>query len=89
MSETMTIRLEDSVFEKLEQLAKVTTRTRSFLAAQAITDFVKTQEWQLAEIEQGIKEADAGDLIMHETVENRWKEKYAKFLDNPSNEESR
>jgi RHH-type transcriptional regulator, rel operon repressor / antitoxin RelB len=88
MSETMTVRLEDSVFEKLEQLAKVTTRTRSFLAAQAISEFVKTQEWQLAEIEHGIKEADAGELVSHEEIVDYWKQKYAHALDKKSQKKS-
>ena len=84
MSETMTVRLEDTVFDKLGRLAEVTERTKSFLAAQAITEYVKVQEWQLREIEQGIKEADAGDLISQEEVEALWEKRHARSLDKES-----
>ena len=36
MSATMTIRLDDDVKDKLEQLAEATHRSRSYLAAEAI-----------------------------------------------------
>ena len=62
MSTTMTIRLEDEVRDRLERLAEATQRSKSFLAAEAIRSFVEDNEWQIAEIQAGLKEADAGDF---------------------------
>jgi RHH-type rel operon transcriptional repressor/antitoxin RelB len=60
MSTTMTIRLEDDMKDRLARLADSTQRSKSFLAAEAIRDYVETNEWQLAEIEAALREADAG-----------------------------
>ncbi|MNW11020.1 hypothetical protein D3C71_2083710 [compost metagenome] len=38
------------------------------MAAQAIEDFVSREEWQLAEIEAGIAEADRGEFASDEDV---------------------
>jgi RHH-type rel operon transcriptional repressor/antitoxin RelB len=62
MSTTMTIRLDDDVKERLDVLAGATRRSKSFLAAEAIKAYVENNEWQIAEIEVALKEADAGDF---------------------------
>ena len=62
MSTTMTIRLEQELKQRLDRLAEVTQRSKSFLAAEALRDFVELNEWQLREIKDAIKEADDGDF---------------------------
>lgn len=62
MSTTMTVRIEPDVKERLDALADATQRTRSFLAAEAIREYVETNEWQLREIQNGVAEAEAGDF---------------------------
>ena len=69
MSTTMTIRLDDDVKDRLESLASATKRSRSFLAAEALRAFVASNEWQIAEIQSALKEADAGDFASDEDVE--------------------
>jgi predicted transcriptional regulator len=78
MTSTVTIRLEESTKIKLEKLAESTHRTRSFLAAEAIKAFVENNEWQIAEIQQAIAEADAGEFATQaevEAVSNKWRTK--------------
>ncbi|MDH3402140.1 MAG: CopG family ribbon-helix-helix protein [Acidobacteriota bacterium] len=65
---TMTVRLPQEVKDRLDRLAGATARSRSWLAADAITEYVADQEWQLAEIEQGVRDADAGDFASPEEV---------------------
>ncbi len=60
MSTTMTIRLEPDLKKRLDQLAAVTRRSRSFLAAEAVRDFIELNEWQIQEIKDALKEADNG-----------------------------
>ena len=62
MSTTMTVRLDDDVKERLDRLAASTQRSKSFLAAEAIREFVETNEWQISEIRAALAEADAGDF---------------------------
>jgi RHH-type rel operon transcriptional repressor/antitoxin RelB len=62
MSTTLTIRLESDLKDRLDDLANVTKRSKSFLAAEAIQEFVALNEWQLQEIKTALAEADAGDF---------------------------
>ncbi len=69
MSTTMTIRLEDDVKDRLDQLAQATHRSKSFLASEAIRAFVETNEWQIGEIKAALNEADAGDFASEQDVQ--------------------
>jgi len=62
MYTTVTVRLEDDIKDRLDRLASSTQRSKSFLAAEAIRAFVENNEWQIAETEAAIREADAGDF---------------------------
>jgi predicted transcriptional regulator len=62
MSTTMTIRLEDEVKDRLDQLAEATQRSRSYLAAEAVRTYLDSNAWQIGEIQAALKEADAGDF---------------------------
>ncbi len=68
MSTTMKIRLEPGLKYRLEQLARITGRSKSYLAAEAIREFIELNEWQLREIEQAVKEADNGDFAGEQAV---------------------
>lgn len=65
-----TVRLPDEVANKLEQLAEKLDRSRSYMAARAIEDFVAREEWQLAEIEAGLAEADRGEFGTQDDLAN-------------------
>lgn len=76
MSTTMTVRLEDDVKDRLERLADSTHRSKSYLAAEAIREYVANNEWQIAEIQAALQEADAGDVATDEevaAVARKWK----------------
>lgn len=62
MSTTMTVRLEDEVKDRLDVLAASTHRSKSFLAAEAIKEYVENNEWQIGEIHASLAEADAGEF---------------------------
>ena len=76
MSTTMTIRLEDDVKERLDRLAESTNRSKSFLAAEAVREFVDINEWQVAEVRAALKEAEAGEFATDAQVAaiaEKWK----------------
>ena len=76
MSTTMTVRLEDDVKKRLDRLAGVTERSKSFLAAEAIRTYVENNEWQLAEIRAALNEEDAEDFATDKDVAKfakKWK----------------
>ncbi len=62
MTAAFTVRVKDETASKLDQLAAKLDRSRSYMAAEAIEAFVEQQEWQLAEIEAGLAEADRGEF---------------------------
>lgn len=65
---TMTIRLEPDLKSRLDKLAAATHRSKSFLAAEAVREFIELNEWQIREIETAVREADAGDFASDEEV---------------------
>ncbi len=76
MTTTMTIRLDDEVKDRLEVLADSTQRSKSFLAAEAIRVYVENNEWQIAQIQEALVEAAAGDFASDKEVAalaKKWK----------------
>ena len=74
-STTMTIRLEPELKSRLDKLAAATHRSKSFLASEAVREFIELNEWQIQEIKAAIKEADEGEFASPEeatTLLNKW-----------------
>jgi RHH-type rel operon transcriptional repressor/antitoxin RelB len=69
MSEVMTIRVDRRTKSRLEKLAKAMDRTKSYVAAEAIRAYIDLNEWQIAEIKAGLKEANAGDFAAADEVQ--------------------
>ena len=63
---SMSMRLPTALANQLAALADATGRTKSFLAIQAIQDFVEREAWQVAEVKKGLAEADSGDFATEE-----------------------
>lgn len=61
-STILTLRLDQNLRNRLDKLAKSTKRSRSFLAAEAIRDYVALNDWQIEEIQKGIAEANRGEF---------------------------
>ena len=50
-TETFSVRLDRTAKTRLQRLAKSTGRSRAYLAAEAIHEYLDVNEWQLAGIE--------------------------------------
>lgn len=61
----ISIRMAGDLADRLNDLAKATDRSRSYLVALAIEEFVATQEWQVQAIKEGIDDAKAGRVADH------------------------
>jgi predicted transcriptional regulator len=66
--QTISFRLETDKVAALDALAGSMDRDRTYLLSEAIQAYLETQQWQLQEIEAGIAEADAGDVVEHSKV---------------------
>ena len=67
-AKTINVRLPEALYEQIEALAKATARTKSFLAIDALTHYVQSESWQIHDIHEGIKEADAGEFATDKQV---------------------
>ncbi|MBM3761601.1 MAG: ribbon-helix-helix protein, CopG family [Acidobacteria bacterium] len=81
-TETLTIRIDSETKQKLDRLAQQTSRTKSFLAAEAITEFVNMQSWQIGQVLIGIADCDSGRVVPHEQVE-QWMKRWGKKKELP------
>jgi RHH-type rel operon transcriptional repressor/antitoxin RelB len=77
-TKVVTLRLDTALEKKLGKLARSTNRSRSFLAAEAIREYVATNEWQIEEIGKALNEADRGDFAGDREVQRvmkKWTKK--------------
>ena len=74
---TINVRLPKALYKQIEELATATARTKSFLAVDALTQYVQNESWQIRDIHEGIKEADAGEFATEKQV----KAVFAKYGD--------
>ena len=72
---TITTRIPKSLRADLEALAKVTGRNRNNLTEEALRRFIDVERWQIALIEDRVRQADAGNFASDAEVERV----YAKF----------
>ncbi|QUE93012.1 hypothetical protein PkoCFBP13504_14255 [Pseudomonas koreensis] len=64
----MSLRIPDEIADTLANLAKATGRTKSYLAVDALREYLAREAWQIEEIQKALKEADAGDFASDEEV---------------------
>ena len=64
----VSVRLPDELNDQVTKVAMALDRPRSRVIEQAVRDYVATQQWQLAAIDEGIRAADAGAVAAHEDV---------------------
>lgn len=69
---TLSVRVSPKMRDQLEELSDATGRTKSFLAAEAIKNYLETQTWQINAIKKAVKKANKKDtkLIDHNKVVN-------------------
>ncbi|WP_077045885.1 CopG family ribbon-helix-helix protein [Pseudomonas sp. KK4] len=64
----MSLRVPDDIANTLANLSKATGRSKSFLAVDALREYLAREAWQIEEIQKALKEADAGDFATQEEV---------------------
>ena len=65
-STLVSTRVPSELAKRLEDLAREMHRSKSYLAAQAIEEFVGLQEWHVQAIKDGIAAVERGDVVSHE-----------------------
>jgi predicted transcriptional regulator len=70
-SETVTVRLDPETKARLEYLATETRRSKSFLAGEAIADYVERELAIVEGIKRGMADIEAGRTVPHEEAMRR------------------
>ncbi|TAK80400.1 MAG: ribbon-helix-helix protein, CopG family [Betaproteobacteria bacterium] len=81
MSEPVTLRLDRATRRRLDRLAKATERSRAALAADAVRQYLDLNEWQIAAIQAGVREANRGRLTDHGKLKAKWEKRLAGAVD--------
>ena len=72
----VTVRLEPDLRERLDRLAKAQRRSRSYVATEAIREYVRVNEWQILETQKALAEAERGEFASPEDLRrvlNKWR----------------
>ena len=90
MATTFSIRIDEETKERLERLAKSTSRSKSYLVSAAIREYIDINEWQIREIKEAIQEADrpGAKFIDHERVKAKWEGRRAHPVDRKGRQKS-
>ena len=70
-STTLTVRVSPALKDELDRLATLTRRTKSFLAGEAIADYVARELAIVEGIERGLEDLRAGCVVTHEEAMRR------------------
>jgi predicted transcriptional regulator len=62
------LQIDETTASRLGQLAKQRQLSAEEIAALAIEEYVSREEWQVAEIEAALREAEAGDFASEEDI---------------------
>lgn len=68
MSAAFTVRLDETTLGALDQLAEKTERSRNWIVAKAIEEYIALNAWQVGKIEAGIAAADQSDFASDEEI---------------------
>jgi len=74
-SSVLTLRLDPKTKNQLDRLSRAISRSRSFVAAEAIREYVTLNAWQIEETAKAVTEADRGDFATEAEVRRtlkRW-----------------
>lgn len=67
-SAVMSLRLKPELGSRIEKLASAVDRPKNWIVEQALEEYLDRESWQVAQVKQGIAEADAGDFASEAKV---------------------
>jgi predicted transcriptional regulator len=70
--QTITFRADSIRINALDRLARYRDCSRSYLLNEALEQFLSIRDYHREQIEKGLEEARAGELVDYETVRADW-----------------
>ena len=81
MEQVLTIKLDDHTSSRLAEIAQSIASTEASIAAVAIEEYVNNFDWQVQAIYEGLRDADAEDVMTHDEIRRYWESRIADTLD--------
>ncbi len=70
-STVLSVRVSNTTKKRLAKIAETMQRSQSYVAAEAIEEYLAIQEWQIAGIERALASLERGEGVSHQDVK-RW-----------------
>jgi len=67
-----TIRMEDTMLDRVDSMAKSVNRSRTWVINQAVERFLSYEEWFIQEVQAGVNEVANGEIAPQGKVEGRF-----------------
>jgi len=67
-SMTLSIHLTEDRRQRIDALASATGQSHDQLVLEALDRYLAEQEWHIAQLDEGLREADADEVVPHEQV---------------------
>ena len=74
--QTVSFRIDEAKKSRIELLASIQDRDRSYIINEALDTYLDLMDWQLEHVEEGVRQADAEDFADEgevATAFDRWK----------------
>lgn len=66
--ETVSFKIESTKRAELDQIAEMMARDRSHVIREAIDSYLELQNWQAEHLREGLRQAEAGQVVEHVKV---------------------
>lgn len=66
--QTVSFRIDENKKSRIDELASVRDRDRSYIINEALDSYLDLMDWQLEQIKEGLRQADAGEFATDEEV---------------------
>jgi RHH-type rel operon transcriptional repressor/antitoxin RelB len=71
----VSVRVKPEVAERLKALSQIMHRSSSFLAAEALEEYLDIHEWQIQAIQEGLDAVDREEVIDFASVKKKWEKR--------------
>ena len=77
---SLTVRVNPETRHRLDNLARITRRSKSFVIEEALEQYLAVNEWQIKGIQDALSEAESSGAVFedHDEVLAKWEAKVAR-----------
>ena len=76
--QTVSFRMDSTKLDALDSLAEILEGDRTYLLNEAVGTYLDVQQWQIEHIQEGIRQADAGQTVSQAEIKKmaaKWRQR--------------